>query len=658
MVVNATTAPLLVQKLGITALPSERLRLLKLVYEQLVWVSTDASHPRAVIENLKVMLADVMHHIEAHAKPTIKKATSWGVRGTVMPAHEDNGIQRGDSAMGMTCTNSSASSSFFGNKSTQTTSMSVPEVLKNGASDSKDLVKKIRKAESYYRRMTPAQLKLLGDLPENLLGKVDGMIDLLNQGYPVDWGMAKVVNKAFLGLVTKYYAKLMTKGDIRPGSPEADALFTSVRLASGLNHIDLIDFCVVEQHLATADKMLDKVVASRASAGWLRWAAIDEEQKEQEIDMEALRSSYNSDDLEDEGDASKMTRKKSNKGIKRKSTSLRIVQSAYFNFGITTVILANTIHICIAEARGDGDPVVAHVIEGVFSFIYIIEFLLKVAAKKQLYFKEARTLFEFTLVIFSILGIILSVANNVRNASDSEARFVRIIRIFRTLRFLRMVRLFHSGLGLDKDVKPETRKHLHRILTLTCFSHAHLHAQTSLVHYFGVNGKIDDPEEQEIARCILQSQLTVYRAIALTAKAETSLDAALIRELEFWEMKKNIVENLTSFITNANRDGAINVREAESILHPLHHEVSVCLRALNDYTLGKAPSTASGYEVVKEEQRRLSTQSRARASLADPAPPTRISPHAPDSSPAVMQSKIDEEDAAGDWVVDENVLLT
>jgi len=41
-------------------------------------------------------------------------------------------------------------------------------------------------------------------MPENLLGKVDDMIALINEQW-VDEGMAKVVNQAFLTLVYNNY---------------------------------------------------------------------------------------------------------------------------------------------------------------------------------------------------------------------------------------------------------------------------------------------------------------------------------------------------------------------------------------------------------------------------------------------------------------------
>merc|ERR1712232_1354066 len=50
--------------------------------------------------------------------------------------------------------------------------------------------------------------------------------------------------------------------------------------------------------------------------------------------------------------------------------------------------------------------------------------------------------------------------------------------------------------------------------------------------------------------------------------------------------RKDITEGLEKFVTDAFRQGAISGREAESILHPLHHELSRCLLELKQMSLG------------------------------------------------------------------------
>jgi len=96
---------------------------------------------------------------------------------------------------------------------------------------------------------------------------------------------------------------------------------------------------------------------------------------------------------------------------------------------------------------------------------------------------------------------------------------------------------------------------------------------------------------------------------------------------------------------SANQDGAINAKEAESILHPLHREISACLNALHDYTQGRAPSE---YEVVKYEQARL-TQQQANINVGD------LGLAANGGAPAGPKSAESDTDKI-DWEVDEDTL--
>merc|ERR1719162_2260813 len=62
--VNATTAPTLVGKLGITALPAARHTLLRMFHDQLVLWCTARGHPAEVVIALKHMLEEAAHSIE------------------------------------------------------------------------------------------------------------------------------------------------------------------------------------------------------------------------------------------------------------------------------------------------------------------------------------------------------------------------------------------------------------------------------------------------------------------------------------------------------------------------------------------------------------------------------------------------------------------
>merc|ERR1711862_297572 len=108
-------------------------------------------------------------------------------------------------------------------------------------------------------------------------------------------------------------------------------------------------------------------------------------------------------------------------------------------------------------------------------------------------------------------------------------------------------------------------KHMKKITTMRCFIDAHLLAQQDLVKYFGGNGKIDDLSEAEIARCILQSQVTVYQALFAAANTQKQIGPEICAELNSLYKRKAITEHLSHFVEGAYKDGAIHATEANAI---------------------------------------------------------------------------------------------
>jgi hypothetical protein len=158
------------------------------------------------------------------------------------------------------------------------------------------------------------------------------------------------------------------------------------------------------------------------------------------------------------------------------------------------------------------------------------------------------------------------------------------------LRFLRVFRLFRSSLFKVSDaVSPEVLTYMKTITVFSCFIEAHLSSQVLLIKYFGGNGKIDSIDEAELARCILQSQVEVYKAITVIVSAKKRMDADLLNEMEWAVSMLKVTEGLEKFVMDAHEDGAINDRDTESILHPLHHKISECLKTLEKLDRGHKP---------------------------------------------------------------------
>lgn len=567
--VNATTAPFLVRYLGITELPAEQLRLLRMIYEQLMCTAQDKSHPTEVAQSLKKMLADVKHHIDHHKKSEKSRdLQNQRSSASVVPVVSGS-LHRASHNLGS-----------IGNMINQKTGLQNLGSFDGieDAEDNADLVEKLRLAEKLHKQLPRQTLNLLGELPESLLGQVDGMCDLLLES-GVDVRMAKVVNRSFLSLVSQNYWKQIDKGFLRPGSAEADTVFTSVRMAMSPIRIDLDDFDFI---LASLDhgRMVEGV------EDW--WKVFPDESSS--LQVESLASDkcarFNSN-----GSSGSGSRFNSGSDVTRSgdlSLLMKCIHSPFFNVGISLVIIINAIYVAIEEAvrEDDDNSTVWLILECVFTFIFTVEFAVKFVTMRFNYFRDSKNVFDFCLVLLGLVGIAMSASEGSTTVGSSEARLLRMARVFRVLRFLRVFRLFHARLSKDKDIRPQVGLHLHRILTLTSFVHAQLHAQMSLVRYFGVNGEIDEPDECEIARCILQSQVAVYRAIGLCVKEESSMDGRMLQEIQWVHHKRTVIESLEEVVMSAWSDGAISAKEAESILHPLHIEITACLNALHDLTDG------------------------------------------------------------------------
>eukprot|EP00928_Gymnodinium_smaydae_P001242 TRINITY_DN1046_c1_g1_i1.p1 TRINITY_DN1046_c1_g1~~TRINITY_DN1046_c1_g1_i1.p1 ORF type:complete len:1178 (+),score=298.97 TRINITY_DN1046_c1_g1_i1:235-3768(+) len=534
-VINAVTAPMLVGKLGITAQPAEQLQLLRMLNMQLVEWSTSQDNPPEVTQGLSHMLLEIDHHI---AKCGKKK-----------DHHHDEASPRSPHSKGWIRTVSP---------------MDDAEIALQTEEDNDTIIFSLRAGESGFEQLKNTNglgvldhfqtkgEKYKGIPQENLLGKVEDMVNLLEETGP-DPMMAKVVNQSFLSLVERYYWKQIEAGDLRAGSEEAKCLLTSIPVSLSPLRPNLDDFKYIETTLAG--------LASDA------------------------KDLFDIFDL-DEHEGHHKTR------IAKALTNL--ITSRFFRIGIVVAIILSSLYVAIEESvrKEDDDNVNWLLAESFFGVIFLFEAVAKLIVMKCKYFKDKHNCFDFFLVVTGTVGILVSALESAAVMSEKDlgefAEVVRVSRVLRVMRFLRIFRLFHAKLGRDSEVSPELATHLVKISTWMNFIGAHCHAQVKLIKYFGGNGKVDEPYERELARCILQSQIEVYHAITHVMKGEELLnDAILLQNIKCVNQRKQITMVLVDFVMSAYRDGAITAKETHSIVHPLHHQIDQCLEAIRAADSGK-----------------------------------------------------------------------
>mmetsp|Transcript_56105 Transcript_56105/g.121362 ORF Transcript_56105/g.121362 Transcript_56105/m.121362 type:complete len:1117 (-) Transcript_56105:113-3463(-) len=575
-VINAVTAPALVNYLGITAAPRAQLKLLTLLIKQLLNKSKEDSNPPEVNESLEHMLKDIEHHI------TMQKSKSGVDEAEAKITPADTALRPGSGV-------------------TMADNLALVEDIQQREEKFRELLEKNKLGLLYVAHTGGAVT--WGISQGHLLTKVDDLMKLLSHD-TADAEMQKVVNQAFLKLVERHYWKQIECGDLRAGSDEASALLTSIQVALSPLTVNLRDFDFVKRRVERC-----AIVASQL------WRVFSE-------------------DAEDVGPDVTLEKLEKEKAQSRPFFE-RVVHSSGFNITMAVAIVLNAIWVAIEEGTREDhhDVGLWLTMEAIFCVVFTLEAVVKILVMQIGYFRDKSNLFDFMLVVFGDIGVILSIiqASASKGQLQSLTSIIRISRVFRVMRFLRVFRIFHAKLSADKDISPMLAAHMVKVSAWMSFIGAHIASQAALLKYFGGSNSIDGIQEAEIARCVLQSQVAVYKAIDLTIQEESKVgDALLMQEMKWVYERKEITESLEDFVMAAYGDGAITGKEAESMVHPLREQISQCLWRLHACADGIAQPKVGSRTITESLTgsltgslaRRLSSLSHGSASPKDAVEPS------------------------------------
>jgi hypothetical protein len=272
------------------------------------------------------------------------------------------------------------------------------------------------------------------------------------------------------------------------------------------------------------------------------------------------------------------------------------VASANFNIVVALMILLCTLDIIAQEIwRNDAEKCKDHynsiiwlLTNITFTGFFLGEMIIKMVALKCGYSGSNWNRFDFFLVIISIPGLIIALLNYGKDdeGDSGNLKILSVARVLRSMRFLRIFRLMHAKMSADKFVSMELARHMKKVTTLDCFVRAHVMAQCDLVKYCGGNGQLDEANETEIARCIMQSQCAAYTALCERANTQAQLGPEMYKELQNLHQRKHISEGLSKWIMKAHSDGALSATEAHAIVHPLNHLIAHTVQTLSDRAEG------------------------------------------------------------------------
>lgn len=527
LMINALTCPALVRYLGITQMPATKLRLLHILHRQMMSIAENEPHPPRVRQCIHAMLDEVDHHIdpehllhgenheEAHetCQKMLPEADSDDRPDTIMIPLLNTGDAHGtDRCRAMV-------NVMAGHK----------------------LVHDLREAKATFPRLPESAMVHLAEFPGiPLLEHEADMISLV-ESTVTEPAFQRSVNEAFLQLVKAQYWHFVEDDEFASSAHEAEVLLASITLSVAKNVYDLCDW-----------KILEPFIRANFDSSEGRLSNVQSQHLNRQRFLHTANALH------------------------------KLVSSHTFAMLIAFAIVANTIFVYIEQAANPGDEAQpGHgwlILEIFFQVVFTIEFILKLCDMKCTYFLVGWNVFDFLLVVVGAFGIAVNVmvdSGSGPGFDSSQTSLVKVAQIFRMARILRLYRLVRlwrvlKAKILRDEISPDVAEHMQKCTILSCFIRAHLASQESLVKYFGRDGQAD---LVEVARCVLQSQLSVYRAMLMEIEEKERVDGRILSAVRIAREAKAIVKDLEEFVIEAHRCEVISKSEAESVIHPMHHRL-------------------------------------------------------------------------------------
>jgi len=440
--------------------------------------------------------------------------------------------------------------------------------------EARELKKKIDNIPQKY-------VELLGCLPELATFSEEEVFDKDMIVDDVDPKLLWATNEAMLNLVYAKYWDLIDKGDIVPGTNEAEIILTSVKLALSNCRGNLADFRFIRLfvQIPMSNALWDSAQTIQKAATMKNLNAADSEKMSQI--MPSLRTN------ESNPNASLVRR------LDR--CGKRMVDSAQFSAFIMLAIILNAVCIAVEDSTTD-EQKQSHmawlVLDFAFTVIFLVEFLLKFLAFRCRYFQNAWNVYDFALVLVGVISVCINVYAQDKLEDDEnnsgEGRLLSMARVFRVLRVVRVIRLLKFWQVLkarmkNKELSLQVAERIQRLSILLSFIRAHVASQRDIIRYFGKEAL---PEVVEIGYTLLQSQIAVYKSVLLAVREQQELDSAMLREVNEMQMRKKVAEDLQRFVTRAHHGNIITAREADSMIRPLKEQIKTCQNRIRESHFG------------------------------------------------------------------------
>lgn len=666
LVVNATTCPSIVNALGVTQLPKTKLRLLVMLRSRLIEMCDEDRHPSVVTRGIKNVLDQLQNEWMTSEDEDMIFPDSMTRSGSTQSSHATPSSSSKAKAVRSTTDmfNSDSVRSMISVPAAKTHNLVAFAIgmLKHPTSNyenSRNLLESWRSALKEFKQLCTTKLKLLNYSVPGLpfVDNQDEIEQLLTNQPCAGLGgdLLRAVIEAFLAIVRSRYWHFMEVGDLQPGSFEADVLLNSVASAMGQAQHDLLDWKYV--------------------LPCIRHSVTDSDHPQSQQSCHALMDRWKASRFPESSHALETNAGKGN-------AMFKITESMIFNAIIMGTIILNSAFIFIEEEyRQDTNDADLSwlVIDILFTVVFTIEFVLKLAAMKHRYFFSSWNVFDFVLVLLGVMGLLVNVMSQEQGKQGMEmtagigraARAFRVMRLIRLVRIVKFLQVLREKFHQD-EASQELRMHLQTIGILTCFIRAHVESQQNLLLYFGgysSNGGYK-ARTSEVARCILQSEVAVFRAVAMAVDVEDECDSEILQEVKKVQESKRLAEELEVFVLGAHQSGVISSGEAKSLVKPLRDHMEECQEQSSLKSLVQRKSRIvidsrqnsvikSNKSSVRQAADRPSEHSRLSAATTLSVPdenPDHVSHHIENLSPIVLPHCSDVADTTSDSLVAKSTL--
>jgi NhaP-type Na+/H+ or K+/H+ antiporter len=532
LLINATTSPALVKWLGITQLPATKRKLMHILLVQLLAKLMKEPRGPEIENSIYEMLSEVDHHILHSSENVHENHTPHGISLTRPPndVMVPSNHTRADEDSDEECQDFR----LLPLRQPGLQSMIYAQVI-NGSK----LVAEIDEIKKKLYDGAQGKLEYLRDIPEMpLLDQEEDMARLAIE-YVTNPAVQRAVNEAFMSLVRSRYWQMISAREFASYDHEARHLLNSVESATAVPMYDLADFPYIETFIKES--------------------------------IERTRENRKS----------------------KQEKKLGFSDNSYFQVFVASMILANTGFVYLEQSiksEDDEDGMSAWVVfEIIFQTSFTAEFFIKLYDFRFMYFLDPWNLFDFALVVIGIVGIVINLLTTYASNAVGQARLIKVLQIFRILRIVRLFRLirFYQILRAKVDkqnINFTIAEHMQKLTIVSSFLTAHVEAQSSLVKYFGNQGKADTVE---VSRAILQSQLSCYKAMILVMREKAHIPPHVIEDARVAREAKGVCEQMEHFIVDCHGNGILNSKEADNMLHVLHDNVKEFLKRILDIQAGK-----------------------------------------------------------------------